>query len=170
MAHFYEGIPDEVVRLSNAEAIRAFAARADVPGKAIAGLTVEQLNAHPVPDTWSIQEIVLHLLDTDLIACYRMKRIIAEDRPRVDVYDENAFAARLAYDQQDAVLAAETFRTNRLNTAVLLRSLPDAALDRVAVHPDTGDLSLGLLLRAYVHHVDHHMAFLRRKRAMVEGQ
>lgn len=168
MPHFYASVPAAIARLSNAEAVNAYAECAPAPGDAIRGLTPQQLNAFPVPGTWSIQQIVVHLMDTDLIAAYRMKRIIAEDRPRLDVYDENAFAAGLHYDHLDAAACCEVFRLNRLNVAALLRSLPDAAFDRVAVHPEVGDLPLGALLRLYVHHVEHHVAFIRRKRAMVE--
>lgn len=167
MAHFYASVPDEIANMTHAEAVDAFVSRAFAPMSAIEGMTVAHLNAHPVPGTWSIKEIVVHLLDTDLIACYRMKRIIAEDRPRIDVYDENAFAARLFYGQQDAAIAVTTFMNNRMNMGVLLRSLRDDAFDRVAIHPEIGELPLGRLVRLYVHHVDHHLAFVRRKRAML---
>jgi hypothetical protein len=169
MPHFYASVPDAIARLTNAEAVSAYVRQATVPADEIARLTPQQLNAFPVPGTWSIQQIVVHLMDTDLIAAYRMKRIIAEDRPRLDLYDENAFAAGLHYEKQDPTLATATFRSNRMNMGVVLRALPDAAFDRVAVHPEVGDLPLGAVLRLYIHHVDHHVAFIRRKRAMVES-
>ena len=37
------------------------------PGKAIQGLDRADLLAFPVPGTWSIQQIVLHMMDSDLI-------------------------------------------------------------------------------------------------------
>lgn len=170
MPHFYESIPDVIARLTDAEAVERYAEGGATPGAAIRGLTPAQLNAFPVPGTWSIQQIVVHLMDTDLIAAYRMKRIIAEDRPRLDLYDENGFAARLHYDRLDAGACCEVFRLNRLNVANLLRALPANAFARVAVHPEVGNLPLGGLVRLYVHHVDHHAAFIRRKRAMVDTQ
>ena len=38
----------------------------------IVGLSREELLAFPVPGTWSIQQIVIHLLDSDLISMDRM--------------------------------------------------------------------------------------------------
>lgn len=170
MAHFYDLLPKDIKALSNAEAVQRYRAGAGVPGEAIVGLTPVQLNAVPIPGTWSIQQIVCHLADTDQVASYRMKRIIAEERPRIDAYDENGFAERLHCDKQDAAEVCELFQFNRLVTARMLGELPDAAFERAADHPEIGPLPLGVLLRLYVHHLDHHMAFLLRKRSMVTGR
>ncbi len=48
--------------------LERYLAAADLPSQAIAGLTPAERNAFPVPGTWSIQQIVLHLMDSDLIA------------------------------------------------------------------------------------------------------
>lgn len=169
MAHFYDRVPEEIRRLSNQQAVEAYAQRATIPGKAIEGLTKDQLVCFPVPGTWSIQQIVVHLMDTDLVAAYRMKRIIAEDRPKLDCYDETAFAEKLHYNKLDATAASEIFRLNRQQTATMLRLIPDDAFARIAQHPEIGDLPLGQLLRLYCYHVDHHMKFLHDKAKLVRA-
>jgi hypothetical protein len=169
MAHFYEMIPAEIRALSNHEAVERYATGADWPADAIAGLTREQLTAFPVPGTWSIQQIVVHLADTDQAAAYRWKRIIAEDEPTLDAYDENAFVRGLFYQELDARLAAELFRVNRLHTAGVLRRLPEQAFERAARHPEVGEIRLGQFVRLYVHHLEHHLKFIRQKRALVGG-
>jgi len=171
MPHFYdESIPAEIRNLSDAEAIEQFVAGGPLPAAAIAGLTREQLNSVPIPNTWSIQQIVIHLLDTDLIAVVRMKRALAEDHPHVDVYDENAFARNLSYDKVSAPAAAELFRLHRIFTADVLRHAPPNALNRVFVHPDLGHVHVAKLLRIYIHHVHHHLAFIHKKRKLIVGR
>src|SRR5437763_13905939 len=118
--------------------IDRYAAGADVLAQAIKGLTRDDLNAFPVPETWSIQQIVLHLMDSDLIGSDRMKRVAAEENPPLVAYDETAFAERLCYDQLDTALACEIFRLNRRMTADLLRRLPDAAFARTGNHSERG--------------------------------
>jgi hypothetical protein len=96
------------------DVIERYAAGAAAPAKAIAGLSRDELNAFPVPGTWSIQQIVVHLMDSDLIGADRMKRVAAEDRPPTLIgYDESAFARGLFYDQLDPQLACEVFEKNR---------------------------------------------------------
>jgi hypothetical protein len=167
MPHFYASVPDDIAALTHRQAIERYADGRGALRAVVAGLSTIQLNSHPVPGTWSIQQIVCHLVDTDQVASYRMKRIIAEFRPHLDVYNEKAFAERLFYDQIDPSPLCELFRVNRLVTADLLRKLPNEAFDRVGVHQEIGELSLGKLVRLYVHHLDHHLRFAREKRRMV---
>jgi hypothetical protein len=167
MAHVYDQILDEIGPISNAEAIDRYLSSADAPKTAISDLTADQLTAFPVPDTWSIQQIIIHLADTDAIATYRMKRIIAEDHPLWDAYDESQFVSELLYQRQDPHAAAELFRLNRVMTAGLLRMLPDEVFGRAAIHPQIGEMPLGRFLRIYAWHAEHHLRFIEKKRAMV---
>lgn len=165
--HFYDDIPEPLRDLTIPAVIDRFEAGGAELQEAIQGLTDAQLDAHPVPGTWSIREIVCHLMDTDLIAAYRMKRVIAEDRPAWDMYDENAFAANLDYAHRDVQVACEVFRLNRVMMASLLRGLPEAAFTRAAEHAEVGEITLDAFLRLYTHHLRHHLAFVKRKREMV---
>lgn len=151
----------------NRSLIEKYAKDADVPGRAIHGLSRQDLHAFPVPGTWSIQQIILHLMDSDVIAACRMKTVIAENKPKIAAYDETLFAKNLHYEKQDAVMACEVFRLNRILTATILRQLPDAAFDRAGVHSERGPLTLGGLIETYTNHLDHHMKFLREKRALL---
>lgn len=144
--------------------IDRYLAGADVPLKAIAGLSPEELLAHPVPGTWSIQQVIAHLVDSDMIASDRMKRIAAMERPLLIGYDETAFAKMLPQDQIDSKSACELFRLNRVFTVSLLRPLPPAAFERWGVHSERGKVTLGGLLEDYTNHVDHHMKFINEKR------
>jgi uncharacterized damage-inducible protein DinB len=163
MSHFYADLPPDIAALTDRQAVERYVAGAPVPAHSIQGLSHEQLNALPVPRTWSIQQIVLHLMDTDLIAAYRIKRIIAEEKPALDLYDENAFAVRLHYDKLEAKAAAEIFRLNRILTGQLLHELPDEAFRRMGLHQEMGEMSVSLFVRLYVKHVEHHMRFVTQK-------
>jgi hypothetical protein len=135
---------------------------------AVAGLTQAQLLMRPVAGTWSIQQIVIHLMDSDLIGADRMKRIIAEESPPTLVgYNESLFADHLSYDLQPVEDAVTVFDLNRRLFARVLRKLPPAAFERTGMHTETGRVTLGWMLPHYVEHLDHHLDFIRRKRAMI---
>ena len=151
----------------NRALIDRYAAGADVPAKAIAGLDKSELLAFPVPGTWSIQQIILHLMDSDLIAADRMKRVAAEDRPTLVGYNETAFSQRLGYEHLSAQAAAELFRLNRQMTAEILRRLPDEAFQRKGLHTERGEVTLEQLLTTYTDHLEHHMKFVREKRKLL---
>jgi DinB superfamily len=145
--------------------IDRYEADADLPGRAVAGLTRDDLLAHPIPGTWSVQEVILHLMDSDLVGSDRMKRVIAEPNPTLLAYDENLWVKHLGYDRADTATACEVFRLNRNMTAAILRRLPDAAFERTGNHTERGIESLARLVDGYVDHLHHHLKFVREKRA-----
>jgi uncharacterized damage-inducible protein DinB len=148
--------------------IEKYAAGAGKLGQAIAGLSQQELTAFPVPGTWSIQQIVLHMMDSELIASDRMKRVAAEDKPPTLIgYDESAFARNLFYHELDARAACEVFEKNRLLTAEILRRLPKDAFARKGHHNEYGDMTLADLLKTYVDHLEHHLKFIREKRKLL---
>lgn len=132
--------------------------------KAIEGLSREEMLTFPVPGKWSVQQLVLHLFDSDLVGLDRMRRIIAMERPMIMAYDENAYIASLHYEAADAKAAARAFEANRMLMGALLRDLPDEAFQRVGVHSERGLVTLADQVQVYVRHLEHHMEFMRAKR------
>lgn len=150
-----------------AEAAERFAAGANTLVDAVAGLTSAELLAKPIAGTWSIQQIVIHLWDADMVAADRMKRIIAEEIPLLVNFDENAWVTRLDYEAGDAQRAAELFRLNRLDLAAILRRQSDETFARVGIHTHAGKKTLLDLVKGYADHLDGHMTHLRRKRDLL---
>jgi hypothetical protein len=116
---------------------------------------------------WTIQQVVMHLMDSDLIWTARMKQIIAEDNPQIVPYDESRFAARLFYERQSAADAVTIFELNRRNFGRLLLALPESAWERTGWHPERGKISLADCVVILEGHLDHHAAFIRKKRALL---
>jgi len=136
--------------------------------RSIAQLSAEDLRWVPPADAqigkWSIQQIVLHLMDSDLIWASRMKAIIAEDNPTLLGFDENRFAAWLFYDDQIAESAIGLLDLNRRQFSRVLRKLADSAFSRTGRHSERGNISLGECVKLMVEHIDHHVGFIVKKR------
>lgn len=147
--------------------IERYIAGAELLGPAIRGLTPAERNATPVAGTWSIQQIVFHLLDSDLIAADRMKRVIAEERPTLIGFNETLFAEKLYCEQLDADAACAVFAGNRRLMGEILRRLPDDAFARVGIHNERGELTLAQLVQIFADHLEHHLKFIKQKRALL---
>lgn len=132
---------------------------------AVAGLSGDDLKARPGPGTWSIQEVIIHLADSDAIAIDRMKRILSEDNPPLLYADETAYVERLFTHDQSLDDALTLFEVGRRQFARVLRKLPAEAFERVGTHNRRGKVSLAEMVRGYIDHVDHHLKFVREKRA-----
>jgi hypothetical protein len=131
------------------------------------GLSKSQLHATPIPNTWSLHQIAIHMLDSDLIASDRMKRIAAMDKPLLIGYDETGFNNLPGVDQLDTFAAIDIFAINRLMTAIILRALPDEAFDRFGIHNEIGKVTLGEMVGKYINHLNGHLEWVVKKRAMV---
>ena len=138
--------------------------------EACGGLSDADLNTRIAPGTWSIQEILVHLLDSDLIATHRMRRIAAEHLPLLVSYDENAFIANLPADRMDFAAAISLFEVHRRYTAQWLRTLPAESFAREGIHTQRGKITLGQIVELYASHVDHHLKFVDGKRAALAAR
>jgi uncharacterized damage-inducible protein DinB len=151
----------------NRTLIESYAAGGDRLAEAIKGLGKAELDAFPVPGTWSIRQIVLHVVDSDLVGSERMKRVIAEENPPLVAFDESAWAKNLFYQELDAAAACELFRANRSITAGILRRLPDEAFERSGNHSERGKVTLAEIVNTFTDHLDHHMKFIQQKRKLL---
>ena len=153
----------------NRELIEKYEAGGEQLSMAIRGLTREDVLAVPAPDAnvgkWSIQQVVVHCMDSDLIATDRLKRMIAEDNPQLIGYDENKFVKNLFYDEQPADLAVQIVDLNRKLFAAVLRKLPASVAERKGTHSERGVVTVGKYLQSTVDHLDHHIKFIHAKRA-----
>src|SRR5947208_6530895 len=145
---------------SSAQLIEEYLAGPPALGKAVTGMSREQLLARPVPGKWSTLEVVCHLADFDPILADRMKRIIAEDRPALLGADEKRFAAALAYQERDAEEELAIIDKTRSQMGRILRSISDDAFQRVGQHNERGPITLEQLVSIADRHIPHHVQFI----------
>ncbi|MBC8105129.1 MAG: DinB family protein [Anaerolineae bacterium] len=152
-----------------ADLIERYAHGGEKISLAIRGLTSEDMQTVPPPEPklgkWTIQQVVIHLLDSDLISTDRIKRMIAEDNPTLVGYDENKFAEKLFYNEQSTEDAVTIISLNRKMFAGVLKKLPDSAFDRPGTHSERGKVTIGTSLKLYTDHLEHHLSFIHAKRA-----
>jgi hypothetical protein len=130
----------------------------------VAGLPPSELARPEAPGRWSMLHVVRHLGDSELVWAYRFRRILAEDRPRIEGYDQDQWADRLHYDRADATEAITELRALRTGTLRLIRALDASDLRRVGVHSERGEESIEHQIRMYAGHDVLHLNQLARIR------
>jgi len=94
-----------------------------------------------------------------------VRQLIAEENPKLEAWDENAWAANLDYARRKPSQSLETFRRIRGENYELLKDLPAAAFDRAGQHSQRGQITLRQLLQLMAEHAENHAAQLRARRA-----
>ncbi len=140
-----------------------YATGADDVTDALTGATDDDLVRRPAPDEWSPREIVHHLADSETMAYIRLRRLIAEDDPFIQGYDEPEWARRLHYDRPLApsltILAGV-----RASSLDLLRSLSADEWERTGTHSESGTYTVDKWLGIYAEHSHEHADQIRRAR------
>lgn len=120
----------------------------ETPGaaaRAVATLTPEKLRTPESDGKWSVAQVLRHLADTDIVWGWRMRLILAQDRPAITGFDQDLWAERLDYANADPNESLETFAVLR------------------------GDESAGYLVRLYAGHDLMHLTQIDRIKTTFES-
>jgi len=104
----------------------------------VAGLSAEQLARRPGPAKWSIQEVVAHLADDELVGGYRLRMILSSPGTAIQAFDQDVWARTGRYKTRDVSSSLEVFRILREANLALLRSLSAEEWDLFGVHSERG--------------------------------
>jgi uncharacterized damage-inducible protein DinB len=137
--------------------------------EAVAGLNPGQLTAAEAPGKWSIRHVLRHLADAELVWAWRLRMILAHDRPRLTGYDQDLWAQRLHYDDADAAQALDEFAVVRRSNLWLVERATPADLERVSLHAERGEESAARLVGLYAGHDLLHLNQIGRIRSVVAG-
>ena len=103
---------------------------------AVSGLPDKTLRYKPAPDKWSILEILAHLADMEILYAYRMRQMLADQKPVIAPIDQDAWARNLGYMQSNPMELVAQYGLNRHANLQLLRRLNIAELEKSAYHPE----------------------------------
>lgn len=137
----------------------------ETPGavaRAVATLTPQQLKSPEAPGKWSVAGVLRHLADTDVVWGWRMRLILAQDRPAITGFDQDLWAERLDYANADPNESLEVFAVLRRDNLRLIERATADDLNRVGVHAERGEESASYMVRLYAGHDLAHLAQIER--------
>jgi hypothetical protein len=107
-------------------------------------------------DDWSASEVVGHLVDAARYWGARMRRVVYEQSPALDPYDENLMVRLAAYRYWPLDVLLREFRLLSQDTVAFLRALPAEAWDRTGTHETRGILTLHQVVEIEAEHEQNH--------------
>jgi hypothetical protein len=100
----------------------------------------------------------------DVIYADYMKRVIAEDEPRLVGVDENMYLSRLVFDARDIDEEVRLIKAIRRHMGRILRSIDADDFTRRGVHSIDGPLTLADLLQRATYHIPYHAHYIEENR------
>jgi hypothetical protein len=145
--------------------IAQYTAGYDEVVRALAGIGPDERDWRPAPGEWSAREVVHHLADSETISGIRLRRLLIEENPVIQGYDEAHYARHFRYQERPWEPALRAFEAARATTAPLLESMTEADWRRAGTHTESGAYSAEAWLRIYAEHAHIHAEQIRKNRA-----
>jgi hypothetical protein len=119
----------------------------------LTSVTAEQTVWKPAPDRWSIAEVLEHLAHVEAhVFRLRVERMVKEDIPELEVYDQDALAAAGQYSGRDVEDSFDHFEEQREDNVAWLTSLPARVLSRKGQHAELGTVTVEQLMNVWAFH------------------
>jgi len=141
--------------------IARYAAGVRVVEQALEGFPTDRLTERPFPGKWSAREIIHHLGDSETHSALRIRKLLAEESPVIQGYDQDLYAVRFRYNERDHGAAFAAFRAARENTVPIIEAMSDAEWQRAGTHTQSGHYTAETWLRIYAAHAHGHADQLR---------
>lgn len=126
-----------------------------------------RMNESYAPGKWSLNCVLSHLADCELVFGYRWRQAAAQPHHIIQPFDQDAWSAH--YVGLDPAMALASFCANRAWSVNWLKSLNPAALAKPVSHPERGELTLHKLLQMTAGHDLNHLAQFEKVAAEVKA-
>jgi hypothetical protein len=140
------------------EKIELYGRGFDLLKAALAEVPQEAMKFKPEPKEWSVHEIIIHLADSETNSALRARKLIVEPGETLMGYDQDQWAVKLNYHEQDIEDALEATRIARKTTYALLKRQPEEIFTHWIKHPQMeGQYTFEKWINIYSAHIPGHI-------------
>lgn len=111
----------------------------------------------PRPDVWSALEYAAHVRDVCRHFDRRLRRMLDEEDPAFDNWDQDATAVQDRYGEQDPLVVATELRTAAHALADRFAAVPGEGWERTGTRSDGAIFTVDGFARYFLHDVVHHL-------------
>lgn len=122
----------------------------------VKGLSRERARKRPAPGKWSINEIVAHLSETEIVYGYRLREIASKNGIVIAGMDQNAWARGGNYNRRGLRRSLEHYRALRKSNVDFLESLPRKKWKNYGRHAERGRESIERIVYLLAGHDINH--------------
>lgn len=170
LAHCAPMLREEIALLGQADPFESQRQAVTRLRAILAGLDDAALRWRPAPTEWSINEVLAHLVQTEIVYGYRYRAIVANPRAPIAGFDQDAWVRELPEaDQSAEQLLAALAALKQINVA-LLQKLNLEQRARWGQHSERGPESVAALIGAIAGHDLIHQAQIQENIRLWQAQ
>lgn len=149
--------------------VEAFLHAYDDIEQEIAGLSEEQLRWKGSPESWSVTEVLSHLVDHSIVVSFRIRDILAGSEVRLPAFNQDAWVSGQKANEghaKDILIAA---RALVQYNSLLFNRLTDEEWNKAGINAKGDPVAIATIVPAFVAHVTNHLAQIRRIKQAQSG-
>jgi hypothetical protein len=123
----------------------------------INGVPTAKLRKRPAPGKWSVNEILAHFADVEIVVGFRMRLILGAPGTPIAAFDQDSWVTSLHYDKRDPRRSVEQFRAAREANLALLKSLTPEQWKHYGMHAERGQETIEHTVRMLAGHDLNHL-------------
>jgi uncharacterized damage-inducible protein DinB len=132
---------------------------------AISGLDDTALDMPYREGGWTVRQLVHHVADSHANAYIRVKLALTEVDPTIKPYDQDAWVQLADVREVSPLVSVGMVAAIHARLDAALRAMQPEDFARGLMHPESGRMTLDMLVALYAWHGDHHVAHIRNMRA-----
>ncbi len=139
----------------------------------IEGLTEDELKQKIIPGKWSIQEIVFHLADAEIMGASRIRQAISQNPREVYAFDPPTWSSVMLYNNatmEELEQNLQLFQFLRKTSLRIFKLATTADWNKTILHPDRGEVPLTTLLQVYADHSERHLEQILERRRLLNKE
>ena len=111
---------------------------------------------------WSVKEVLIHLIDTERVMCYRSLRIARNDKTPIPGFEQDDYIKAVDAAVRSPKSIIKEYKAVRKATLVFFKYLDDETLARTGIASDN-EISVAALGYIIAGHENHHSKVLVEK-------
>ncbi len=117
----------------------------------------DKLHKAPSNDEWSPSNIIHHLADTEAHFYIRYLKILTEDVPQTDFFDENVYPAKLKYQKRDVDNSLRLVLSLRESFYNIMSNFTPDEWEKKGRNSDVGEYPIIALIKKSRTHIKDHL-------------
>ena len=120
-------------------------------------VSAAKLRKRPVPEKWSISEIMAHLADVEIVVAWRIRSILGAPGTPIQAFDQESWVVAGHYDKRNASESLAQFSAVRAANLALYKSLSPDQWKHCGIHQERGQESVEHIVRMIAGHDINHL-------------
>lgn len=135
---------------------------------AIDGLSEEQTAWKPKPESWSVLEVLSHLVDHSIVISFRIRDILAGTEAQLPAFNQDAWVSGQYANAGKVADVLQAFHALLLYNSLLLSRLDGTDLEKTGVNAKGETVTITDIVEGFTRHVQRHLEQIDRIKQAAE--